>query len=387
MMRGTTTVTKESEKRVRKQKKGAAVPPQQSHSSVHFDIHDHRILDADGCLVGRLPECAKQPDQLIALYRIMVKTRLFDEKAIALQRRGQLGTYASSLGQEAIGAAIGTVMADDDVLFPAYREYAAQFLRGVTMADILLYWGGNEQGMNFKGQRHDFPICVPIAGQAPHAVGTAYAMKLCDEKRVAVCVIGDGGTSKGDFCEAINAAGTWALPIVFIVNNNGWAISMPRKRQTGAETLAQKAIAAGFPGEQVDGNDVIALTDRIDQALHKARMGIGPTLIEALTYRLCDHTTADDASRYRSGQEVKEQWHYEPIKRLRTYLNEIDCWSESDEQELLASCHDEVEQAVSCYLNTPPQPPESMFDYLYQSLPAALEEQRASVVQWSKGNE
>ena len=240
MMRGTTTVTKESEKRVGKQgEEGAAAPSQQSYSSTHFDVHYHRILNADGCLVGRLPDWAKQPDQLIALYRIMVKTRLFDEKAIALQRRGQLGTYASSLGQEAIGAAIGTVMAGDDVLFPTYREYAAQFLRGVTMSEILLYWGGNEQGMNFKGQRRDFPLCVPIASHSPHAVGAAYAMKLRSEQRVAVCVIGDGGTSKGDFYEAINAAGTWALPIVFIVNNNGWAISMPRKRQTGARAGAQ----------------------------------------------------------------------------------------------------------------------------------------------------
>ena len=207
-----------------------------------------------------------------------METRLFDEKAISLQRRGQLGTYASSLGQEAIGTAIGSAMSEDDVLFPAYREYAAQFFRGVTMTDILLYWGGNETGMNFKGQRLDFPICVPIASQAPQAVGAAYAMKLRNEKRVAVCIIGDGATSKGDFYEAINAAGTWELPIVFVINNNRWAISMPRKTQTRAETLAQKAIAVGFPGEQVDGNDVIILKHRIDQAIHKARSGIGPSL-------------------------------------------------------------------------------------------------------------
>jgi len=380
-------MTKQNMRIVKKQEPGALLEQRQRHSNVHFDIHYHQVLDADGRLVGQLPDCVGQPDQLIALYRVMVKTRLFDEKAVSLQRRGQLGTYASSLGQEAIGAAIGTVMANDDVLFPAYREYAAQFLRGVTMTDILLYWGGNEQGMNFKGQRHDFPLCVPIAGQAPHAVGAAYAMKLRDEKRVAVCVIGDGGSSKGDFYEAINAAGIWSLPIVFIVNNNGWAISMPRKSQTAAETLAQKAVAAGFPGEQVDGNDVIALTDRIDQALRKARTGIGPTLIEALTYRLCDHTTADDAGRYRSEHEVKEHWHYEPIKRLRRYLNDIGCWSESDEQELLASCRDEVEKAVNRYLSTPPQPPESLFDYLYESLPAALEEQRDAVIHWSKNHE
>ena len=207
--------------------------------------------------------------------------------------------------------------------------------------------------MNFKGQRHDLPICVPIASHTPQAVGAAYAMKLRHEKRVAVCVIGDGATSKGDFYEAINAAGTWDLPIVFIINNNHWAISMPREAQTRAETLAQKAIAAGFSGEQVDGNDVIVLKHRIEKALDKARTGTGPTLIEALTYRLCDHTTADDASRYRSEQELKEQWHYEPLKRLKRYLNKSGFWSDKDEQELLASCHDQIEQAVNQYLHTP----------------------------------
>ncbi len=376
-------MTSQTVRIIKKRDTGSLQDQQKWRPNVHFNIHYHQILTADGLVVGNLPDFAKQPKQLIALYRLMVKTRLFDEKAISLQRRGQLGTYASSLGQEAIGTAIGSAMTEDDVLFPGYREYAAQFSRGVTMTDILLYWGGNEQGMNFKGQRHDFPICVPIASHAPQAVGAAYAMQLRHEKRVAVCVIGDGATSKGDFYEAINAAGTWELPIVFIINNNHWAISMPREAQTRAETLAQKAIAAGFSGEQVDGNDVIVLKHRIEKALDKARTGIGPTLIEALTYRLCDHTTADDAGRYRSKQELKDQWHYEPLKRLKNYLKRSNYWSDKDEQELSASCHDEIEQAVNLYLHTSPQPSESMFDYLYQSIPDSLEEQRASAIHWS----
>ncbi len=379
-------MTSQNVKIVKKKHTAFVLDQQQVRSSVHFKILFHQILNADGLIVDNLPEFARQSEQLIALYRVMVKTRLFDEKAVSLQRRGQLGTYASSLGQEAIGAAIGSAMAEDDVLFPGYREYAAQFLRGVTMTDILLYWGGNEQGMNFKWQQYDFPICVPIASQAPQAVGAAYAMKLRDENRVVVCVVGDGATSKGDFYEAINAAGTWGLPIVFIINNNGWAISMPREAQTRAKTLAQKAIAAGFPGEQVDGNDVIILKHRIGQALSKARCGAGPTLIEALTYRLCDHTTADAASRYRSEHELKEQWQYEPLRRLKSYLHKIGCWSDLDEQNLLASCHEQIEKAVNQYLDTPSQPPESMFDYLYQSIPASLKEQRKSVIHWSKNS-
>ena len=352
-----------------------------SSSVAHFDIQYHQMIDYEGNpVVFPLPEIANDRDLLIKLYQAMLKTRLFDKKAISLQRRGQLGTYASSLGQEAIGVAIGSIMKDEDVLFPAYREYAAQFLRGVKMSEILLYWGGNEQGMNFQGPRGDFPICVPIASQAPQAVGAAYAMQLRGEKRVAVCVLGDGATSKGDFYEAINAAGTWDLPVIFIINNNRLAISLPQNKQTRAQTLAQKAIAAGIAGEQVDGNDVLALYSRIQQAMDKARSGAGPTVIEALTYRLCDHTTADDASRYRSEKELQENWRYEPIKRLNLYLTQRGYWSDKDEEALIARCQDEIESAVNEYLNTPAQTPESMFDYLYATLPDSMVQQHDSVM-------
>lgn len=347
----------------------------------HFDIQYHQMIDNEGHLVtSPTPEIASDKALLIKLYQAMQKTRMFDKKAIALQRRGQLGTYASSLGQEAIGSAIGSAMRDEDVLFPAYREYAAQFLRGVKMSEILLYWGGNEQGMNYQGPRRDFPICVPIASQTPQAVGAAYAMQLRGEKRVVVCVLGDGATSKGDFYESLNAAGTWKLPVVFIINNNRWAISFPQDQQTHAQTLAQKAIAAGVDGEQVDGNDVLALYSRIELAIKKARSGAGPTVIEALTYRLCDHTTADDASRYRPEEEVQENWRYEPIKRFNHYLAEMDYWSEADEEKLIAHCQDEIESAVHEYLNTPAPAPESMFDYLYATLPDSLAEQRKAVL-------
>lgn len=346
-----------------------------------FEIQYHQVIDYEGTPVSPLPEIAHHPEQLINLYTAMVKTRLFDKKAVSLQRRGQLGTYASSMGQEAIGAAIGSIMKKEDVLFPAYREYAAQFLRGVKMSEILLYWGGNEQGMNFQGPRRDFPICVPIASQVPQAVGAAYAMQLRGELRVAVCVLGDGATSKGDFYESINAAGAWDLPIVFIVNNNRWAISLPLENQTRAQTLAQKAIAAGIAGEQVDGNDVIAMYSRLELAMEKARRGDGPTLIEALSYRLCDHTTADDASRYRSEKELTENWLYEPVKRLNLFLTQMGHWSKADEENLLSRCHDEIESEVKVYLNTPGQTVQSMFDYLYATLPASLEPQRCSASQ------
>jgi len=347
--------------------------------SAKFNISFIQFLDPEARVVRPLPGFASQPEKLIELYSAMLKTRLFDTKAISLQRRGQLGTYASSMGQEAIGTAAGSAMQPEDVLVPAYREYAAQFLRGVRMQDILLYWGGNETGMNFAAAKHDFPICIPIASQIPQAVGVAYAMQYRKEKRVTLCILGDGATSKGDFYEAINAAGIWNLPLVFLINNNQWAISLPRTAQSHAETLAQKAIAAGIEGQQVDGNDVIAVRYCVQKALDKARRGKGSTLIEALTYRLCDHTTADDASRYRGNDEIEEHWRYEPLIRLRKYLEQNKCWTEADEKTLVKTIGAEVENAVKDYLATPTQPTTSMFDYLYETLPDALSSQRESV--------
>lgn len=348
-----------------------------------FHIEYSRFLDHAGELTQALPEFARDAAALIPLYRAMVLTRAFDAKAVALQRTGQLGTYASSLGQEAIGVAVGSAMQADDVLLPSYREYGAQLLRGVRMEELLLYWGGDERGSNFAGPRRDFPICVPVGSHACHAVGVATAIKLRREARVAVCVFGDGATSKGDFYESLNLAGAWRLPVVFVVNNNQWAISVPRARQTAAETIAQKAVAAGIPGEQVDGNDVIAVRQAMMLALERARKGEGASLIEALTYRLCDHTTADDASRYRSEEEVSRHWAHEPIARLRAYLGQQGVWSKEDEEALIKGCAERVNEAVAAYQATPPQPPEAMFDYLHAALPAALAPQRREVVEGS----
>jgi pyruvate dehydrogenase E1 component alpha subunit len=255
-------------------------------------------------------------------------------------------------------------------------------VRGVRMSDILLYWGGDERGSAYSGAeapREDFPIFVPIASQAPQAVGVAYAFKLRREPRVAVCVLGDGGSSKGDFYEALNAAGVWQLPVVFVIVNNQWAISVPRAGQSRAQTLAQKAIAAGIDGEQVDGNDLIAVYDVLGRALAKARRGDGPHVVEALTYRMSDHTTADDARRYRPAGELEQQGALDPIARFRKYLERAGVWSEADDERLLAEATALVEQAVADYLATPPLPPQSMFDHLFAQLPTALEAQRDSL--------
>lgn len=348
-----------------------------------FEIHLWRYLNADGIPVCSLPAFAAEDDKLLQLYRNMVLVRAFDARAVALQRTGQLGTYASSLGQEAVGAALGDALAADDVFLPTYRETLALLLRGVAMHELLLYWGGDERGMAWPENREDFPLCVPIGSQVPHAVGVAQAFRYRQQSRVVICPIGDGGSSKGDFYEALNLAGAWRLPVVFVVVNNQWAISVPREVQTGAETLAQKAIAAGIDTEQVDGNDVIALRERLGVAIERARAGEGPRLIEALTYRLCDHTTADDASRYRSNEELDAQWQREPLLRLRRYLESIDAWDEQQETRWREECEQRVAAEVDIYLATEPMPAEAMFDHLYETLPVALYPQREEVARRS----
>lgn len=245
------------------------------------------------------------------------------------------------------------------------------------MEEILLFWGGDERGNDSSGPAHDFPFCIPVGSQAPHAAGVAYAFKLRREPRVAICLMGDGATSKGDVWEAMNFAGVHRLPLVFVINNNQWAISVPLKLQTASETLAQKAIAAGFPGEQVDGNDVIAVRAGVEAAIGAARSGDGPRLVEALTYRLGDHTTADDAARYRSAEEVQARWKEEPISRLRTYLVGRKVWSKQNEEALAADCQQQVEAAVGRYLTIGPREPATMFDHLYAELPAVYLRQRA----------
>jgi pyruvate dehydrogenase E1 component alpha subunit len=314
---------------------------------------------------------------LIALYRAMVLTRAFDAKAVALQRTGKLGTFASSVGQEAIGVGLASAMRPEDVLFPSYRDHAAQLLRGVTMAESLLYWGGDERGSRFSAVPQDFPNSVPIGTQVCHAAGAAYAFQLRGEARVAVTILGDGGTSRGDFYEGMNFAGVWNAPLVIVINNNQWAISVPRSRQTAAKTLAQKAIAAGIPGLQVDGNDVVAMRQAAQDAIDRARAGGGPTLIEAVTYRLGDHTTADDATRYRDSDIVKQAWQAEPILRLRSYLMRQDAWDKAQEEQLGRACYAQVEEAVAAYQAVEHPDPSAMFDHLYATLPNALAWQRA----------
>jgi pyruvate dehydrogenase E1 component alpha subunit len=348
-----------------------------------FQIQLLRYLDAQGHIVQELPRFAQDNDELLKMFGAMLRARTFDAKAINLQRTGKLGTYAPCLGQEATHVGVGAALRPEDSVAIVYREIGTLFWRGVRMKDVLMYWGGDERGNDFAGPKHDFPWCVPIATQTLHAAGSAMAFKVRKEPRCALAYIGDGGTSEGSFYEAINLAGAKQLPIVFVVVNNKWAISVPIEQQTAAQTLAQKAIAAGIPGIQVDGNDVIAVRECISSALEKARSGGGPTVVEALSYRLSDHTTADDATRYRAEAEVAEAWKVEPLIRLRKLLVARGALDEAREQAMKAEYSREVEAAVQEYLSTPKQSTDAMFDYLFANPPRQLEEQKQIAKQYA----
>ena len=341
-----------------------------------FEVYHRNYLAPDGSINRQLPAFASDTRLLVALYRAMVLVRAFDLKAVALQRTGRLGTYAVSLGQEAVSVGVASAMREEDVLLPSYRDNAALIWRGVKLEEILLFWGGDERGNHFSGPVQDFAFCIPVGSQAPQAAGVAYAFKLRKEPRVAVCLFGDGATSKGDVWEAMNFAGVHKLPVVFVVTNNQWAISVPLRLQTTSETLAQKAIAAGFIGEQVDGNDVVAMHAAAEAAIDAARNGQGPRFIEAVTYRLGDHTTAADAARYRPPEEVQARWKEEPIARLRSFLAGRNAWSKTEEEQLAAECQQRIDAAVERYLAVEPRAPETMFDHLYAKLPKAYASQR-----------
>ncbi|MCL9781947.1 pyruvate dehydrogenase (acetyl-transferring) E1 component subunit alpha [Vibrio sp. S4M6] len=350
----------------------------------------HRFIDHSGNCVDELPAWADLPT-LISFYKDMVLTRVYDNKAVALQRTGKLGTYPSHLGAEAIGIAIGKGLKKEDVFVPYYRDLPAMWVRGIPMEKNLQYWGGDERGSDYdsidtepssdsKEHSRDLPFCVPIATQCTHAVGVAAALKIEGDHNAALVTCGDGATSKGDFLESINCAGTWNVPLVFVVNNNQWAISVPRRLQCAADFLSEKAKGAGMPGITVDGNDVVAMYDAITKALDRARKGKGPTLIEAVSYRLSDHTTADDATRYRSEDELQTAWQYEPIVRLKKFLMSQNAWSEEQETEWLAQCKVQIEKVVENYLNTTTQAPETAFDHLYESPYSEMQKQRDYII-------
>src|SRR3972149_2256409 len=303
------------------------------HPIREFSVQWLQILNEQGqCDTALLPPLTDKDIQ--SLYGWMVISRVFDERALVLQREGRLGTYASILGQEATQVGSAYALTPADWIFPAFREIGVALVRGVPMTHLLAYWSGDERGDQIPQELRYFTVAIPVGTHIPHAVGAAWAAKIKKEPVVIVAYFGDGATSKGDFHEGMNFAGVFKLPIVFICQNNQWAISVPREKQTASKTLAQKAFAYGFEGIQVDGNDIFAVYKTTKNALEKAKQGNGPTLIECFTYRMSDHTTADDASRYRSKDDVERWKDKDPLLRLKLYMEKKGIWKEQYEDDV-----------------------------------------------------
>src|SRR6266404_3094500 len=340
-----------------------------------FQVEYLSILDSEGNLDTALEPKLADTD-LRSLYRSMLLGRRLDERMVRLQRQGRIGTFAPTKGQEASQMGSVFTLRPTDWMVPSFRETAAMIWRGWPIEKLLLFFAGHLEGGQPAPDQRDLPITIPVATQLPHAVGLAYAAQYRGDDVVVMAYFGDGATSEGDFHEALNFAGVWHVPVVFVCQNNQWAISVPLKKQTHSRTIAQKALAYGFPGIQVDGNDLFAVYAAAREAVARARAGEGPTLLECVTYRLGVHTTADDPTKYRSNDEVKAWEKKDPLTRLVPYLERKGISMPGLEDDVDA----EIAAAIERFEAMPPPDPITVFDHVYAERPPHLERQRAEMI-------
>lgn len=344
----------------------------------------YQILNESGaCDEKEMPRLS--PEDVRRMYENMVYARTLDDRILKLQREGRCGTYASSLGQEATQVGSAMALRQADWMFPYFREIGAHIVRGFPMHLYLVYWMGDERGSKVPEGLNDFVISVPVGTQNLHAAGAAMAAKLKGDKNAVLVFMGDGATSEGDFHEAMNFAGVFKAPVVFVVQNNQWAISVPLSKQTASQTIAQKAVAYGFDGYRVDGNDAFAVFRTVGEALERARSGGGPALVECVTYRMSDHTTADDASKYRPAGELEAWKARDPIERLRKYMESKGMWDAKYEGSVQESAGKRIEDAVREAEAMPAPGPEEMFDFLYHRIPKGLADERSAMLAALKG--
>jgi pyruvate dehydrogenase E1 component alpha subunit len=352
-----------------------------SEIELPYRIEHLSILDEHGVLDTSLePDISSE--LLLKLHWYMLLSRRYDERMLSLQRQGRIGTFAPIKGHEAVQLGAIAALRDTDWFVPQFREASAEFWRGRKLESILLFHNGYEEGIEIAPQQNDMPIGVIIAGQLPHAVGLAYGMKYRKTDQVVMTFFGDGGTSEGDFHEALNFATVFQLPVVFVCQNNQWAISVPRSRQAHCKTLAQRALAYDMPGLQVDGNDVLAMYAAATAAVERARSGGGPSLIEGVTYRVLMHSTADDPSRYRTEEEAAVWSRRDPLPRFQKYLVTKGLLSVETIAELEARAKQEIQVAIERFeqrmaLHTDPL---HMFQHHYAELTPTLEAQREELV-------
>ncbi len=336
-----------------------------------------QVMDENGNIDANLMPKDVDDNKIVEMYKYMLFARNLDSKTLSLQRQGRADTFAPLLGEEASQIGVAFAMRKDDYLIPAFRQHGIYLARGLPIKSYFLYWKGFEEGNATAKSINALPIIVPVATQMPHGAGVAFTQKYLGSSNVAVAYVGDGGTSEGDFYEAINFAGVNKLPFIAIIENNQWAISIPRNKQTAAETLAQKAVAVGIKGVQVDGNDVIGVYKVVKDAIDNSKNG--PTLIECVTYRMSMHTTADDPTKYRSDSEVKAWVEKDPLKRVKIYLVKKGLWNDDLEkkttEEQLAQIDKAVEEA-----ETFKEDPRSMFENIYSFMPEVLKEEEDSAI-------
>lgn len=335
------------------------------------------ILDEHGN-VDRELEPKITDTELLDLYRSMLLGRRFDERMVDLQRQGRIGTFPPIKGQEA--SQIGSIfqLTPDDWFVPAFRETAAEIWRGRSLESILLYYNGFNEGAILDKSQKDLPMAIPVSTQILHATGLGYAANYKKTGEIVMVFFGDGATSEGDFHEGLNCAAVYNTPVLFICQNNQWAISVPLKQQTRSRTIAQKSLSYGMPGIQVDGNDILAVYAASKEAADRARQGKGPTLIECVTYRVMMHTTADDPSRYRSDDDVEKWLQKDPLTRFEHYLKEKKVVDDGVKEDIEDQVKNRIQQAVDNAEKQMEQlgAPLDMFDHLYGSLPPYLKKQR-----------
>ena len=341
------------------------------------EIEHIAILDAEGNLDVELePDIPEET--LLRMHHFMLLGRRFDERLLSLQRQGRVGTFAPISGQEATQLGAVAVLRPSDWLVPAFRETAAELWRGRTMQSVILYFNGYSEGVDIPQDRNDFPISVPVGSQVLHAVGMAWSISYRGKDDVAMAFFGDGATSQGDFHEGLNFAGVYQIPAIFVCQNNQWAISVPRKQQTRSATLAQKAIAYGIRGVQVDGNDILAVYTAASEAAQRARSGGGATFIECVTYRMSVHTTADDPRRYRTDEEVALWQRRDPLTRFQKYLSAKGLLTEEKLEATENKVKEEIQAAVDRAEEQMkiPGDPLFMFEHAYEQMPPHLAEQK-----------
>src|SRR5437660_7490374 len=339
----------------------------------------YQVLDEQGNLVGEMPDLSAE--RLLSLYRYMQLGRAFSNKIIALQRQGRATTFGSLAGEEAPAVGLAAPLQPQDWLTTSYRELVFLMVKGLPLPTLIYAFRGFTPE-HYPGENHCLPIQIVIGTQMLHAVGLAMAAKISGDKAVAVGVCGDGATSEGDFNEALNFAGVFQAPVVLVVQNNGWAISVPRNKQSAAPTLAARGAGFGIPSVMVDGNDILAVYDIMQKAIERARSGQGPTLVETLTYRIGAHTTADDPTRYRDPVEVKAWQAKDPITRFQRFLMRRDLLTEDRILQTVDELEEEVNEAVRLAEAMPPMAPESFFGHTMANLSPRLEEQRADLLRY-----